>query len=116
MATTLTAADIRKIRPFEMEDEDLEAYGELVIGLDPFGVESSSAVSSDTKRKLLFSLLAAHAATMLREPEPVSVREGDMSVQWNQADCLSKESLRSTGPGKLFLSTWTRLNRGWILR
>ena len=112
---TPTAAQIRTVRPFAMEDIDLEGYATLAVTLDPFGIADSQAVTDDDQKTSLFSLLAAHLATILREPEAISIRFEGVTTQFNQGDALSKEALNSSGPGKLFLSTWTRLNRGWVL-
>ena len=114
-----TVADVRAIRPFKMNDPALDSY----IGLaetSPYNFLTSPAVPSDAARKQLWALMAAHLATVMREPEATASRVGQISVEWQgvrgASAAFSEEDLSFSSPGKEFLSRWRRYNRGRVLR
>jgi len=108
-----TVDDVRAIRPFKMLDADLDAYIDLA-EISPFNFLTSSAVPSDTARKHLWALMAAHLATVMREPEAQSAKWGPIAVTWAQA--ASRDGLQESKPGKEFWSRWRRCNVGRVLR
>ena len=108
-----TVADVRGVRPFKMDDTALDSYTDLA-ETAPFNFLTSSAVPSDTARKHLWALMAAHLATVMREPEPESSQFGKVRVSWAQA--INREGLEESRPGREFLQRWRRYNRGRVLR
>lgn len=106
-----STADVRAIRPFDMDDTDLEHYIDLADS-----VASNTTIADDNK-KTMWSLLAAHYATVMREPEPSSTRVGQLSVNWPQGNAALAESvLDASSPGREYKRRLKNLNRGWVLR
>jgi len=108
-----TVADVRALRPFKATDEALESYIDLAETAS-YNFLTSSAIPSETARRQLWALMAAHLATVMREPEAQSSHIGQIAVTWAQA--TSREGLEESKPGKEFLARWRRYNRGWVLR
>ena len=108
-----SAADVRNVRPFKMVDDDLDEFITLA-ETSTYNFLASSAIPSNTARKHLWALMAAHLATVMREPEPESVRVGPTTTSWGSP--MSKEALEFSTPGREFLARWKRYNRGWVLR
>jgi len=107
-----TASDVRGVRPFKMDDTALDSYIDLA-ATSTFNFLTSSAIPSDTARKHLWALMAAHLASM-REPEPESTQLGKIRVSWTQT--ANREGLEESRPGREFLQRWKRYNRGRVLR
>jgi len=114
-----TASDVRNVRAFKMNDTALEYYIDLA-ETSSFNFLTSSAIPSDTARKHLWALMAAHLATVMREPEPTAAKFGKVSVEWQgirgASAAVSEDELSFSSPGKEFLRRWKRYNRGRVLR
>ena len=114
-----SVADVQAIRPFKMTADDLAGYITLA-ETSPFNFLTSSAVPSDTARKQLWALMAAHLATVMREPEPTAAGYGPARVEWQgiqgTSAAFDDQAMASSAPGREFLSRWRRYNRGWVLR
>lgn len=113
---TPSADEVRAIRKFKMLDPDLENFITMA-ERSPRGqqVVTTAAISTTEQRKDMLTLLAAHLATAIREPEPISVRTGQVTIAWqdiraaNQA--LTDEVLSATRPGMEFIGMWKQYNR-----
>ena len=114
-----SVADIRAIRSFKMDDTALTTYITLA-ETSPYNFLTSTAVPSDAARRQLWALMAAHLATVMREPEPISVSIGPMRTDWQGVQgtsaAFNDQAMASSAPGREFLSRWRRYNRGRVLR
>jgi hypothetical protein len=102
-----------------MGDDALEAYIDLAED-SPFAFKTLGAIPSDAQRTNLWALYAAHLATVMAEPEPVSTRIGPMSVSLHNRSSSSAlggalEGLGDSAPGREFAARWRRYNVGrWM--
>lgn len=117
---TPTVDQVRAIRPFAMGDEALEAYIDLA-GSGPYNFQTLSSIPTDAERTNLWALYAAHLATVMAEPEPITTKIGPMSVAWqNRANSSSlgdaAKGLGESAPGKEFAVRWRRYNVGRSLQ
>ena len=103
-----SVADVRAIRAFEMDDTALEGYIDLADS-----VASDTAIP-DSARMQMWALLAAHLATVMREPEPGTIAVGPVRLSYAQA--TTSETLASSAPGREYLRRLRSYNRGWVLR
>jgi hypothetical protein len=107
------AEDVRAIRPFKMTDDELEPYVDLA---ETSSYAPATAIAiPNTSRKHAWALLAAHLATVMREPEPTSVRVGPVTTEWSgvrgASAALTTESLELSAPGKEFKANWRNWSR-----
>ena len=117
MAVRPQAADVRGVRPFDMTDVELGKYIDQA-GTSPFKLETASVIPTDAERTAMWALLAAHLATVMREPEPASTGIGPVSVSFS-GGATSAEGLQQSAPGREFAARWKNYNdtgAGRILR
>jgi hypothetical protein len=76
-------------------------------------VATNTAITDDIRKKM-WALLAAHLATVMREPEAASVRIGPLQTSF--AVAASTANLEGSAPGREYLRRLKRLNRGHVLR
>ena len=107
-----TADDVRAVRAFKMPDTDLAKYINLAL-TSSYEIENSLVIPAAARKDML-ALLAAHLATVLREPEPTSVRFGSLQTNWVSAGSL--DGLEGSAPGREFKQRWRRYNAGRVLR
>jgi hypothetical protein len=106
-----SVGDVRAIRPFDMGDTDLEHYIDLASAV------SSNSTIPNADKKTMWALLAAHYATVMREPEPTSTQIGQLSVRWPQGNAALAESvLDASMPGREYKQRLKALSQGWVLR
>ena len=103
-----SAAEGRGIRPFKMTDPELEHYISLASG-----VSSNTAIPASA-RQSMWALLAAHLATVMKEPEATSVRIGPLQTSWQKAS--SNDALDGSAPGREYKRRLRGYSRGHVLR